>query len=57
MERHDHDQKEWLDADLIASYDALSKSLETSFEDKYSAVIFYFVLRALDAMTVYMFIN
>ena len=26
MERHDHDQKKWLDADLIGSYDALSRS-------------------------------
>ena len=35
MERHDHDQKEWLDADLIGLYDVLSKSasepLATSF--------------------------
>ena len=26
MERHDHDQKEWLDADLIGSHDVLSRS-------------------------------
>ena len=35
MERHDHDQNEWLDADLIGSFDVLSRSasdhLETSF--------------------------
>ena len=81
MERHDHDQKEWLDADLIGSYDALSRSasdhLADSFplllikpcsdnilmygmehiEDKYSAVIVTFVLRVIDDMTVYVFIN
>ena len=28
MERHDHDQKEWLDADLIGSYDALSRVID-----------------------------
>ena len=26
MERHDHDQKVWLDADLIGLYNVLSKS-------------------------------
>ena len=26
MEQHDHDQKEWLDADLTGSYDVLSRS-------------------------------
>ena len=81
MERHDHDHKEWLDADLIGSYDALSRSasdhLEDSFplllikpcsdnirmygmqhnEDKYSAVIVTFLLRVIDDMTVYVFIN
>ena len=81
MERHDHDQKEWLDADLIGSYDALSRSasdhLADSFplllikpcrnnilmygmqliEDKYSVVIVTFVLRVIDDMTVYVFIN
>ena len=28
MERHNHDQKEWLDADLIGSYDALSRVID-----------------------------
>ena len=81
MERHNHDQKEWLDADLIGSNDALSRSasdhLADSFpllliqlcsdnilmygmqhiEDKYSAVIVTYVLRVIDDMTVYVFIN
>ena len=74
MARHDRDQKEWLDADLIGSYDVISKSasyhLVIRFPlllmkpcrknilmygmqhtgDKYSAVIFSFVLRVLDDM-------
>ena len=29
MEQHDHDQKEWLDADLIASYDTYQNLLVT----------------------------
>ena len=50
MERHDHDQKEWLDADLIASYDALSRSASDHLADS-------FVLGVIDDMTVYVFIN
>ena len=75
MERYDHDQKEWLDADLIGSYDVLSRSTsdhlangfpllvikpcnDTIFiENKYSAVLFAYVLRVLDDRTVYVFIN
>ena len=35
MERHDHDQKEWLDADLIGSYDALSRSASDHLADSF----------------------
>ena len=80
MERHDHDQKEWLDVDLIGSYDALSSSASDHFadsfplllikpcsdnilvygmqhiEDKYSVIVTS-VLRVIDDMTVYVFIN
>ena len=35
MKRHDHDQKEWLDADLIGSYDALSRSASDHLADSF----------------------
>ena len=39
MERHDHDQKEWLDADLIGSYDALSKSASDHLADSFPLLL------------------
>ena len=39
MERHDHDQKEWLDADLIGSYDALSRSASDHLADSFPLLL------------------
>ena len=39
MERHDHDQKEWLDADPIGSYDALSISANDHMADSFPLLL------------------
>ena len=38
-EQHDHDEKEWLDADLIGSYDALSRSASDHLADSFPLLL------------------